>query len=472
MVFNNGICLSGTPNACAKDAYHSSNGNTIQISPCPNPPKLTFPPPCLAPFIWGQEPISSQNAPAGSLLKPGNWLGAKQFGIPPQGVFTDNLQPYGPNFSAQGPFPPPVTQPAVCGAYGIRQQIGHFLYVIDPVVRRVVVLNSNRMTVVTSIPQPDPVDLAVSDDLRIVGVANFSTNQVQFINADPLSVNFHKIVQITPVGQGPLCISADQDGEDYLVANSISNTVTIINGQSRKVRKTVSNQLSQPFAVIATPRQLGFGFNTGVYFGYILGKFGNVAIYESGPSGIQGVGFDDIIGAVTDNFPNATAMQADIHNLQSAVWIVHKNTAGQPVVSNLALAESPIGPLPLVNFFFFPVPSFRNREWKVIQQVLPDQLSGFSPRDIAFDDTNNIGATPIFALVSETGAAETPIAHSAKSMVRPIPGGFTNVNNPKAMFIANFDVGKVDVISTASLQKIIDPIVAPGVAVLSSYWRQ
>jgi hypothetical protein len=328
------------------------------------------------------------------------------------------------------------------------------------------------MSVITSIPQPDPVDLALSADLKVLAVSNFSTNQVQFISTDPLSKDFLKVIQVTPVGNGPQGISADQDGEDYLVCNSISNSISIINAQSRKVRKTVSNQLFSPFQVIATPRQLNFGFNTGVYFAYIINKFGNVAIYESGPSGVQGFGFDDIIGAVTQQFPFTTAMQADISALNSAVWILHHNTTGQAVASNLALTESPIGPLPLVQFFFFPVPSFRQREWSIVQQVQPDQITGFAPRDIAFDDTNNIGATAVNTLISESGAAGTLVQHSCKRMVRPIPGGFTNVSNPKAMFLANFDTGNIDVIGSATLLQLIPPVTAPGVQVLSSYWRQ
>lgn len=470
VLFNGGICISGTGNQCAKDAYHATNGNTIQVSPAPNPPKLTFPPPCLAPFIWGQEPVSASNVGA-SLLKPGNWLGNKSVGVPPQGVFTDNLTPYGPTWGSQGPFPPPVTQPATCGTYGIRQQVGHMLFVIDPVVRRVVVLNSNRMTVLTSIPQPDPTDLAMSADFKVLAVSNFATNQVQFINTDPISQDFLKVIQVTPVGSGPIGISADQDGEDYLVANSLSNNVSIINAQSRKVRKTVSNQLAFPFQIAVTPRQLNFGFNTGVYFAYIMNKFGTVGIYESGPAGVQGFGFDDIIGAVKTTFPFATNMQPDINSLNSGVWILHLNSNKQPVVSNLALTESPIGPLPLVQFFFFPVPSFRQREWSVVQQILPDQISGFAPRDIAFDNTNNIGAAAVNSLISP-GSAGPLVPHSSKRQVRPIPGGFTNVSTPKAIFLANFDTGTIDVIGTASLLQLIPAVSAPGVQVLSDYWRQ
>lgn len=465
-VYNNGVCLSGGGNYCAKDIFHATSGNPIGICPAPNPPRLIFPPLCLAPFIAAEEPHNSPVAP-GSSLKPGNYIGNKPQGVPPQGLFSDNAALYG-----TAPSPPPTAIPVTCAAYQLRQQIGHFLYVIDPVVRRIVVLNSNRMTLITSIPQPDPVELAMSPDLKILAVANFSTNQIQFISTDPLSTNFHKVVQTTNVGVGPLGIAYQPDGEDLFVANSLSNTLSVLNGQSRKLRKTVSNQLNQPFSVALTPRQRGFGFNTGVYFGYVLNRNGTVAVYESGPSGVQGVGFDDLIGVVTDTFPTPTAMQVDIRNLQSGVWILHRNNAGQPSTSNLALSESPNGPQAFVSFFFFPVPSFRTRTWKVVQTVAPDQISGFAPRDVAFDDTNGRGSGAIGLLISETGSAGPVVTHSSKSLIRPVPGGFTNVATPKAMFLGNFDTGKIDVIDLSTLQRVINPIEAPGVSALCSYWRQ
>ncbi|MFN0207031.1 MAG: YncE family protein [Planctomycetota bacterium] len=472
IVFNNGICQAGGGNLCAKDIFHLTSGNQIGTNPAPNPPRLIFPPLCLQPFLAAEEPHRGNLLHGSSNMGPGDFIGNKQQGIAPQGLFTDNQGGASPLYG-RGPDPPPVTIPAVCTQYLLRQQIGHFLYVIDPVVRRVVVLNSNRMTQIASIPQPDPVDLALSPDLKILAVSNFSTNQVQFINTDPLSANFHQVVQSTNVGLGPLGVCYQPDGEDIFVANSLSNTLSVLNGQSRKVRKTVSNQLNQPFQVVSTPRQRGFGFQTGVYFTYVLNKNGTVAIYESGPTGAQGIGFDDLVGVVTDTFPTPTAMQPDVRILNSAVWITHRNSIGQPAASNLALAESPIGPQAFISFFFFPVPSFRQRNWKVVQSVAFDQISGFSPRDMAFDDTNaSIASAAIGLLISETGAAGPVVQHSSKNLIRPVPGGFTNVSTPKAMFLANFDTGKIDVISLSTLQKIINPIDAASVSAMCSYWRQ
>ncbi len=469
VLFNNGICLSGGGNFCAKDSFHVTNGNTITTSPAPNPPKLIFPPLCLAPFIGAEEPISARNIGA-SLIKPGNWKGNPASGIPPQGSFSDSPTPYGATWP--GPDLPPTQPPFACVNYTVRQQIGHFLYVIDPVVRRVVVLNSNRMTVVTSIPQPDPVNMSMSPDLKLLAVTNSSTNQVQYINTDPLSVNFHKVVATTNVGVAPIGIAWQPDGEDLMVACTGSNTLDIIQGQSLTVRKTVSNQLQQPFDVAITSRQVaGLGFATGVYFAYVLNRNGSVAIYESGPAGLQGIGFDDLIGLVQTNFAQPTAIQPDTSNLNSGVWIVHKTTTGLPTASNLALTSSPVGPIPFNNFIIFPSPSFRNREYTVVQTVQPAQFSGNAPQDIAFDDFTNNGNIAVGLFLSG-GVPGATVLHSSKKHVRPVPGGFIPASTPKAIFFTSFDSGKIDVVDRITGLRIVEPIDAPQAQIVAHYWRQ
>jgi len=478
-LFNNGICQSGGGNVCAKDASHISNGNTIAQAPVPNPPKLTFPPLCLSPFIPAQEPVSIINAPpppAGpgllgpynnSLLKPGNFKGDKANGIPPQGLFTNNPNVYGPFWP--GPSPAPSQPPFNCINFYVRQQIGQFLYVIDPVVRRVVVMNSNRMSVITSIPQPDPVNLAMSPSLKVLSVSNAATNQIHHINTDPFSVDFHKVVKITNLGAGAAGIAWQPDGEELLATLPESNQLLLINGLDFTVRKAVSNQLNKPFEVVATSRQFNFGFNTGVYFAYVLNTNGSVAVYESGPSGLQGYGFDDLIGTVSSTFPQPTAMQADVTNLNSGVWIVHKNSASQATASNLVLTSSPVGPIPFNQFIIFPSPSFRNREFKVVQTVNPSQISGGAPQDIAFDDTFNTAGTPAqLFLPGGFGTPGATIPHSSKKHVR----GVAAVTFPRALFLANFDVGTIDVIDRVTGLKIVEPITAPGVQRLCHYFRE
>jgi len=58
-----------------------------------------------------------------------------------------------------------------------------------------------------------------------------------------------------------------------------------------------------------------------VYFGFVLNGDGSVAIFESGPDGVNGWGFDDLIGRLPFTFQNATAIQPDWTNLNGAFWL-------------------------------------------------------------------------------------------------------------------------------------------------------
>src|SRR4030095_8634000 len=103
ILFNNGICLSGTKNFCAQDSFHipsqalnvilppqvNVNANSVSFAPAPNPPKLGLTPLCAQPFIGGIEPISVINVPPAtahntSTLKPGNLLGNPIGGTSPR----------------------------------------------------------------------------------------------------------------------------------------------------------------------------------------------------------------------------------------------------------------------------------------------------------------------------------------------------------------------------------------------------
>ena len=136
--------------------------NLMSWAPHPNPPPLIFPPLCLSPLIGGQEPTSiatSQPPPLGpglsNLLVPsGNPLGNPLVGIPPQGLLSREQ-----NSFFQGPSPPQQNISA-CLQYMIRQQIGNFLYVIDRARGEVLILNSNRFSVLDRIRLPDPTSLA------------------------------------------------------------------------------------------------------------------------------------------------------------------------------------------------------------------------------------------------------------------------------------------------------------------------
>jgi YVTN family beta-propeller protein len=119
----------------------------------------------------------------------------------------------------------------------------------------VVVLNSNRMTVIDRIPMSDPTTLAMSPNLNLIAVVNQLGDTVSFVDIDPSSATFHQVVQNTVVGSRPRGIAWDPGNEDILACNEADGTVSVIAAASLQVRKTVSSQLSEPFDVAITPRQ-------------------------------------------------------------------------------------------------------------------------------------------------------------------------------------------------------------------------
>ena len=108
--------------------------NPVSYAPHPNPPPLRFPPLCLQPFIGGEEPTSKFTIdpppPAGkglgftNLLVPGNAM--RRFDQPPTGILAQFQNSY-----FEGPDRPIETTSGNCLDYQYRQQIGHFMYMID-----------------------------------------------------------------------------------------------------------------------------------------------------------------------------------------------------------------------------------------------------------------------------------------------------------------------------------------------------
>src|SRR5688572_24864992 len=127
--------------------------NLVNWAPNPTPPPLVYPPLCLSPLILGQEPTFS-GSPAVNLLVPGgNPRGNLAINRPPTNMLAKQQNSYfdGPDT------PQPVA--AFCSPFVMRQQVGHFLYVVDRVSAQIVVLNSNRFTVIDRIATPDPTAL-------------------------------------------------------------------------------------------------------------------------------------------------------------------------------------------------------------------------------------------------------------------------------------------------------------------------
>ena len=462
--------------------------NLVSWAPHPNPPPLVFPPLCLSPLIGVQEPTSVNTLALGlsNLLVPGNPFGQPSAGIPPTGMLAleQNIWFTGPS--------PPQTNIANCSPFMTRQQVGQFLYIIDRVAQEVVVFNSNRFLVIERIRLPDPTSLAMSPNLEFLAVTNQRSDLVSFIDTDPTSSSFHQVIKTVPVGRGPIGIAWEPGNEDILVCNQADGTVSVLSALTLNVRKVLSNQLQQPFEVAITPRQLGFGFSRGVYFAYILNGDGSVALFESGPGGINGWGYDDVIGQAPFRFHNPKTIQPDITNLNSGVWIVHEDpldpstgtTTGQSggAVSNMAITSGTIGIIPL-DPGFFSNPQLRDLQFSVLASIGegPEGLTGI-PVDIAIDNQRNLTALTNYSTQFSAGF---PLSINGKSLVKSFQGAIMPVAAPQFLFLAvptsSQGIGVVDVLELAAgyrrvdtnvFQEGVQSIPVPQAMGLMDYTRQ
>jgi hypothetical protein len=518
LVYNNSMppfgCQSGNPNLCALTGKKrptpilqpsgtalgpsapgqfgsapAGSGNLISWAPHPNPPPLVFPPLCVVPNIGAQEPTSVDSVTIvllQNMLLPGNPFGNPNNNppLPPNGILAKDQTAF-----FVGPSGPQDLLTA-CADYQIRQQIGHFLYVIDRVRRQVVVLNSNRFFVLDRIDLPDPTSLAMSPNVDFLAVTNQGAGTVSFIDIRPLSSTFHQIVATTKVGMGPRGIAWQPGNEDLLVCNEQESSVSVIRALDFQVRKVIKAGLDRPFEVALTDRQRAFGLFRDVYFGFILGRNGRVSVFESGPSGSNGWGTDNIIATLPFTFANPKAMAIDHVTLNGAVWIVHENPLNTVTglqtgvqggaVSNVWMESTLLQPLPLGTNPGGLAPN-RDIEFVVRASIGPDVLSGI-PVDIAFDNLSNIAGLPNFTTTFSSGV---PAPVNGKSMVRPSGIGAIRTNSPQFMFLAipnsTQGGGVIDVIDLGIGLKRIDTdpflpgvqsVFAPGVVQLMDYFRQ
>ncbi|MFQ5503298.1 MAG: hypothetical protein ACE5F1_00705 [Planctomycetota bacterium] len=459
-------------------------GNPITFPPTPNPPRLRFdPPPNPAFNIFAEEPSVATppivpvppctSSPQDQLVQ-GNPFSTVVNSV---GLFYKGLNLfYGPQ-----PVPGSPPGPILPCPYYIRQQIGHFLYVLDRRNKQIRVVNSNRFQIIETIQLPDPWEMAMAPNLTILAVTNFSSNSVSFIDTDPASPTFHKVIKEVKVGKGPTGLAWQPEGEDLLVVNTRGNSLSVIGGADLDVRKTLINQINQPLDVAVTLRPVNVGWNIQIYHAYILSQNGRISMYESGPDGPNGIGFDDVIGSPEEAvFRNASTLQPDISSFNSAVWVAHQDATGLGQISHLELASTVGGPLPINQLsqgFIFP-PNFRDRVWKVTGKIggsaptnpKSARLSGNNVVDIALDEMQNNGilAPYVSSFISNIKYA----LHSGKGHVKITPtGALVPATTNRMIFAALADSGRVDVLSFPNGEKI-RTIDVPGVRKLRTYWSQ
>lgn len=459
--------------------------NLIGWSPHPNPPPLIYPPLCVSPYIGGQEPTSINTLQVvTNLLAPGDPFGDPATQSPPSGLLA-----IAANVFFQGPSLP-STQVAACATYGLRQQVGHFLYVVDRARNEIVVLNSNRMTVIDRIEVPDPTSLAIGTNLDVLAVSSQSVGAVTFIDINPGSASFHEVLKVTAVGASPRGIAWEPGNEDIFVCNEADNSVSIISAFSLNLRKTVIAGLNGPFEVAITPRQTAFGLARNVYFAYILGRNGRIAVFESGPNAVNGWGYDDIVGTMPMSFNNPKTIQVDQIDLRSAVWVVHEgpldqNTqqlAGSPTEGALTnvVAETGTPGQIILSTSSLLFPQLRDIHYSVQVSIGEERLRGV-PVDIAFDNQTNLGGIVNWVTPFSAGS---PVPVNGKSIVRQA-GGAQSTNIPRLAFAAVpnplLGEGGVDVIlldsaflrfDTNAYEDGVQSIVAPNTNIMMDYFRQ
>jgi YVTN family beta-propeller protein len=192
--------------------------------------------------------------------------------------------------------------------YQSRQQIGNFLFVTDGVNKSLHAINSNSFERLKSVKLPDPTGLAINPDGDLLYVTNEGSNSLSVVNADPSdAAGFMSEIVRVDVGDGPRAVAVSPDNEDVFVLNRLGNSISIVDVGTNTVRRTLTQSgINRPNDVAIGVREVAGGpaFQSGTYHAFIANGGGNnVLIFEGGPSGLGGIGFDNIIGAIAPNEP-------------------------------------------------------------------------------------------------------------------------------------------------------------------------
>ncbi|MEZ5962784.1 MAG: hypothetical protein R3F56_02955 [Planctomycetota bacterium] len=453
LVYNNEATnrLATSANQLNPATMQLARGNTISVAPHPNPPRL------LPGSLAGEEPsVTTSGFVSGRVTTSAPPCLPSPLNVLVPGNPFDLLHPglFDARYSAvfYGPQPArPVVATPYC-PFTSRQQIGHFLYVVDRAQRRLQVVNSNRMTLLASIPLADPYSAAMAPNLRWLAVSNYSSGTVSFVDVDPLSPTFHRVLGDVAVGRGPTGLAWQPEGEDLLVCNSLDSTVSIISGATFGVRSVLRNVFRNPMEVAVSARQFRVGLNSMTYFAVIQNGDGSLVAYESGPAPIG----RDATFPLPLIIPRAMVLEARSSSVTPQFVIATRNVLGQAQVAVLEVYD------------------LGGRQWSLRTiatyggQVGGALFSGNQIADLAFDECYNDGAS---ADVPSPLPGLLYARHSGKGFLKQGSTGIVAAHRSQLMFVACSDTGKVDVVDLVS-GLILKSIDAPGVTTLSHYWRQ
>ncbi|GJM20271.1 MAG: hypothetical protein DHS20C15_01860 [Planctomycetota bacterium] len=287
-----------------------------------------------------------------------------------------------------------------------RQQIGNFLFVTDGINKKLHAVNSNNMEVLASLTLPDPTGLGMTSDLRLLYVSNQGANSVSVVDSDPDSPNFMTVLNTIAVGEGPRGVAVAPDNEDVFVLNRLGNSVSIIDVGSSAVRRTLEQSgINRPNDVALGMRETGGGpaFQSGTYHGFISnGGNDSVVVFESGPSGVAGIGFDNILGAIAQGDDDGQVSFIDMDDPRGmafdpsapldpfsrtiGAYVAHRSAeTGQAMISRIAYSKDSSPGQSTFNINAL-APNFGDKVFEIKQQY-QSTASGIA-YDVAISDHN------------------------------------------------------------------------------------
>ena len=178
---------------------------------------------------------------------------------------------------------------------------GVYLFVTNEAENVVHCISSHTFQVVKDINTPDPRGVAISPDMAFLYVSNFGANNLSVLDVTAGIDGLPRgdLIRLVPVGNGPLGVAAQPNGEDILICNRLSKTVSVIavtdlGNPGSPVRVDV--QAGDPFEVAAGARLTNLLLP---YYAFITNPgTSEVVIFESGPPQTNGFGRDQVVEVV------------------------------------------------------------------------------------------------------------------------------------------------------------------------------